>query len=162
MKDYTEIFSKAKELSEGYDCKKMSQILCLIENIYCGDYDEWGYRNWNEICRKDGNNLFAETYGYISKYYPVALLKGNCPEYIKAVLAENNILFTELSEPMSCDENILREYVDHMKVFDENFVDNCDYSYDDERFEMLMYRLEKGYKCYIDSSYFMFDEIKED
>lgn len=40
MKDYTEIFSKAIELSSGYRVKNIADIINSTEDYYCGNYDE--------------------------------------------------------------------------------------------------------------------------
>ena len=159
MKDYTEIFSKAIDLSAGYDIKKISEIINSIGDNYCEETDDWGEYYWYFMCKETPDNKLVDTYGYVSKYYPVALIKENCPEIIKHTLEENNILVTELEEPMCCNEDILREYVDR-RVIDENaFLNNGNFSFDDERFDMILYRIETGYSCYIDAGNFMFDDI---
>lgn len=160
MKDYTEIFSKAIDLSAGYDIEKISEIINSIGDNYCEETDEWGEYFWCFMCKKTLDNKLVGIYGYVSKYYPVALIKENCPEIIKHTLEENNILVTELEEPMSCNEDILRNYVGRRRVIDENaFLNNGDFSFEDERFDMILYRLETGHHFYVDSGNFTFDDI---
>ena len=161
MKDYTEIFSKAIDLSSGYDIKKISKIINSIGDNYCGETGEWGEYFWYFICKETADNKLMDMYGYLSKNYPVALIKENCPDIIKSVLAENNILFTEFEEPMSCNEDILRNYVCRSRrIINENiFLNNGDFSFDDERFDMILYRIETGSHFYVDAGNFMFDDI---
>ncbi|MDE5833949.1 MAG: hypothetical protein K2H26_00350 [Ruminococcus sp.] len=159
MKDYTEIFSKAIEMSSGYDIKKICKIINSTGDNYCGESGEWGKYFWYLMCKETPDNKLGKTYGYISVEYPVALIKENCPEIIKNILAENNILFTELEEPMCCNEDILRKYVER-HVIDENiFLNDGDFSFDNEIFDMILYRLETGHCCYIDAGNFMFNDI---
>ena len=164
MKDYTEIFSKAIDLSAGYDIKKISKIIKSIgDNYSCEEDGEWGEYYWRLLCELTPDNMITDIYGYVSKYYPIALIKKNCPEIIKHTLEENNILVTELVEPMSCNENILRNYVCRQRrIIDENaFLNNGDFSFDDKRFDMILYRIETGSHFYVDSGNFMFNDIYE-
>lgn len=161
MKDYTEIFSEAIKLSSGYRVKNIADIINSTEDYYCGNYDEWGHYNWYYIVKKDKDHMILGDCGYLSIQYPVALIKENCPEIIKCILAENNILFTELEEPMCCNENILREYIDR-RVIDESAFLNGNFSFDDVRFELILDRLETGHSCYIDASDFMFKDIQNE
>ena len=162
MKDYTEIFSKAIDLSTGYDIKKISNIINSISNNYgCEEDGEWGEYFWYLLCEVTPDNMIVDIYGYLSKNYPIALIKENCPDIIKHNLAENNILVTDFEEPMCCNEDILRYYVCRSRrIIDENiFLNNGDFSFDDERFDMILYRIETGSHFYVDAGNFMFDDI---
>lgn len=160
MKDYTEIFSEAIELSSGYNIENIADIINSTDGNYCGTDDEWCGYNWYDLCKETADNMMGDNYGYLSREYPVALIKENCPDIIKRILAENNILFTEFEEPMCCNEDILRKYVYEKRVIDESvFLDNGDFSFDDVRFELILDRLETGISCYIDAENFMFSEI---
>ncbi|MDE6780812.1 MAG: hypothetical protein K2J40_05060 [Ruminococcus sp.] len=160
MKDYTEIFSKAIDLSSGYDIDKICDIINVIGDNYCGTDDEWCTYLWYDLCKKTADNKLGDNYGYLSRDYSVALIKENCPDIIKHTLAENNILLTEFEEPMCCNEDVLREYVQGRRVIDESvFLNNSDFSFDDERFELILHRLETGERYYIDAENFMFDDI---
>lgn len=176
MKDYTEIFSKAIELSSGYRVENIADIINSTDDNYCQERDDWGEYNWYYLAKADKSDIpinvgylseediddmILYTYGYLSCYYPVALIKENCPEIIRRILAENNILFTELEEPMRCNEDILRKYVDR-RVIDESAFLNGNFSFDDERFELILDRIETGYSCYIDASNFIFDDIQNE
>lgn len=155
MKDYTEIFSEAIELSSEYN---IADIINSTDGNYCGTDDKWCSYLWYDLCKKTADNKMGDNYGYLSIKYPVALIKENCPEIIRRILAENNILFTELEEPMCCNEDILRKYVDR-RVIDESAFLNGNFSFDDVRFELILDRLETGISCYIDAGNFMFKDI---
>lgn len=160
MKDYTEIFSKAVELSSGYDIDKISVLINAVGDNYCGTDSEWCTYRWYYLCRETEDNMLVDDYGYLSVDYPVALIKENCPDIIKSVLAENNILLTEFEEPMCCNEDVLRKYVHGRRVIDETvFLNNGDFSFDDERFELILERIETGERYYIDAENFMFSDI---
>ena len=159
MRDYTEIFSQAIKKKESYDVKKLEQIINSQNEFHCGDYDEWADKYWYMLIPKKLKR-YDEYYGYLSKEYPLALLSEKCPDKLKAIFSENGILYSLLEEPLSCDENILKQYVHGKIVFDEHFVDTCDYSFDDERFFWLMQKYETGFQNYIDSGCFMIKEIR--
>lgn len=161
MKDYTEIFSKAIELSSGYRVENIADIINSTDDNYCQERDDWGEYNWYYLAGEDKDHMILGDYGYLSIQYPVALIKENCPEIIRRILAENNILFTELEEPMRCNEDVLRKYVDR-RVIDESAFLNGNFSFDDERFDLILDRIETGYSCYIDASNFMFDDIQNE
>lgn len=105
--------------------------------------------------------MLYDIYGYLSRKYPVALIKENCPDIIKYTLTENKILFTEFEEPMCCNEDILRKYIRGRCIIDESvFLNDGDFSFDDEKFELILHRLETGEHYYIDAENFMFSEIQ--
>lgn len=161
MKDYTEIFAKAIEISSDYDCEKIAKALNLSDKFYCGvKDDEWVTYNWYIIAEKELETRHNGYYAYLFRKFPVALILKECPREIKDFLAERNVLLTEFVEPMCCDENILRQYISYKKVFDESFLDSCDYSFDDERFELVLKKLESGYQRYINAGEFLFKEIE--
>lgn len=162
MKDYTEIFSEAINISSGYNIEKICNIINSIGNNYCGTDDEWCDYNWYYLCKETESNQLFDVYGYLSREYPVALIKKNCPEIIISVLAENKILFTEFEEPLCCDQDILRRYVHFKRVIDESAFLNGGFAFDDERFELILQRIENGRQYYIDAGNFMFDEIQTD
>ncbi len=155
MKDYTKIFSKAIEISENYDAASTAGKLMSSGCVkWCGDKDD-------EMCDYRWYVIgWAPCFGHLSREFPAALLYENCPQEIKDILAEDDILFTELEEPMCCDEAVLKRYVHSRKVIDERFLENEDFSHDDERFEAVLMKLEKGRQYYVDSSSFTFAEIE--
>lgn len=157
MKDVTDIFSRAIALSEGYNAEALSKNMEKLRNIWCYiEYDSCD--RWYLIGRTDGEQLL-EIYGYFSSCYPVALLMKNCPKKVQIVLKANQVLMTDFEEPFCCDEKILQQYLPGCKVFDESFLDTCDYSFDDDRFDLVLFKLEKGFQTYVDAGHFTFDEL---
>lgn len=160
MKDYTEIFAKAIMLKSDYNAKSVGQVINAQGDLNFGDFDEWVIEYWYLLSPKKITG-HKEYYGYLSSEYPIALLSERCPDKLKNILDENKILHTKLEEPLSCDENILKQYVHHKMVFDESlFLNKCDFSFDDERFGMVLERLENGFQRYVDSGNFMLNEIR--
>ncbi|MCI5751754.1 MAG: hypothetical protein MR038_04635 [Oscillospiraceae bacterium] len=159
MKDLTDIFSKAIERSAEYRPEMIAGRLGRLYDINCLTEDDYADNNWYLISKRPIKST-EDLYGYLSCRYPVALLTKYCPKNIAAFLDFSKILLTDFEEPLSCDENILKQYVPDRHVFDEGFLDGCDYSFDDERYRMVLFRLEGKGKLYIDSGNFMFDEIK--
>lgn len=157
MKDVTDIFSQAIAISEGYDAKALSKKLETLPNIWCYmEYDSCD--RWYLIGRTNGKQLL-EIYGYFSRYYPAALLMERCPENVSAILHTNKVLMTAFEEPLSCDEKILQQYLPGCKVFDESFLESCDYSFDDERFDLVLHKLETGSQSYVDAGHFLFEDL---
>ena len=159
MKDYTEIFSKAGELKSGYDFTAVSSRINADHDLQCGDWDNWADNCWYRLCPKTPCS-YDKCYGFICSSFPVALLTEYCPEALKQLLDEVGILHTELVEPMRCDEEILRKYVPQRIIFDERFMDNCDFSFDDERFFWVCQKLDTGHQNYIDAGSFYMAEIR--
>ena len=155
--DYTDLFSKAIERKERYDFNDVEKRINATNIYHCGDWDEWADNRWYMLTPMNGN--FA-CYGFICAEYPVALLMKSRPQGLADILNELGILSAEFYEPMSCDEKILKQYVHGKFVFDEQFVDNGDYDFDDVRFELVLERLETGIKGYVDSSCFTMEEIR--
>ena len=159
MKDYTEILSKAAELKSGYDFTAVSSRINAHHGLQCGDWDNWADIRWYRLCPKTPCS-YDKCYGFICSSFPVALLTEYCPEALKQLLDEVGILHTELVEPMRCDEGILRKYVPQRIIIDESFMDNCDFSFDDERFFWVCQKLETGHQNYIDAGSFTMAEIR--
>ena len=159
MKDYTEIFSKAVELKERYDFDTIRNSINAHNELQCGDWDDWTDDRWYRLCPKTPCS-YEKCYGFICASYPVALLTEYCPEGLKQILDEVEVLHTELVEPMRCDENILRQYVSQRILFDESFMDNGDFSPDDERFLWVCQKLDTGHQGYIDAGSFTMEEIR--
>lgn len=157
MKDVTDIFSRAIGLSEGYDAEVLSKKLEAIPNIWCF-FEHDSKDRWYLLCKTNGEYIL-ESYGYLSGFFPVALLEESCPENVRAILKANRVLMTEFAEPMSCDEKILQQYLPGCKVFDESSFLESDYSFDDERFDLVLYKLEKGWQNYVDAGHFMFEDL---
>ncbi|MBR1750661.1 MAG: hypothetical protein IJ740_19480 [Ruminococcus sp.] len=159
MKDYTDIFSKAIELKNRYDFRTVRCKINAYNDLKCGDWDDWADDRWYRLCPKTPCS-YDRCYGFICASYPVALLTEYCPEVLKQALDEVGVLHTELSEPMCCDEEILRQYVPRCIVFDESFMDSGDFSPDDERFFWVCQKLDTGHQSYIDAGSFTMKEIR--
>ncbi len=157
--DYTEIFSKAIALKSQYHFASTQKCINSHNDFHCGDYDDWADNDWYRLTPTRAVS-YDKCYGYLCAEYPVALLSDHCPEKLKQLLDEIGVLYTKLEEPMRCEEAILQQYVHNTKVFDESFIDKCDYSFEDERFLMVLDRLETGHKQYIDSAQFTMKEIR--
>lgn len=91
MKNYTEIFSQALKMKEGYDVKKLKKIIDSQNEFHCGDYDEWADNYWYMLTPQQMKS-YDEYYRYLSLEYPIALLSENCPDKLKSLLYENGIL----------------------------------------------------------------------
>jgi hypothetical protein len=162
MTNVEEIFKKSIDNQENYNIKQLKSIF-ESQNFYFDDQDdEWCEYLWYVIgvaeefcCPQPPEDVYA----YISTQFPVALIFDNCPEIVKNILSENNIFYTEFDFNLSCEENTLKKFIPDKRVIDESFLDTCDYSIDDERFEYVLERLETGKKYYIDPTEFTFNDI---
>lgn len=157
--DYTEIFKRAIENKDKYDFENICKIIESNGDFKCGDWDDWADNYWY-LLRPSWVVSYDKCYGFLCKKYPVALLTKYCPEKLSHLFDEQRILYENLEEPMSCDETVLKQYYHGQMIIDESFVDTCNYDFNDERFLMLIHRLETGQKSYLDSSYFMMKEIR--
>lgn len=157
--DYTNIFKNAIDNKDDYEFHRIRKVINSHKDFHCGDWDDWADNDWYLLCPNNPVS-YDNCFGFLCKEFPVAVLTEYCPKQLLYILEENGIFHSDLVEPMSCDTHILQHYVRHKKVFDENFIDSCDYSFDDERFLLVLYRLETGNKQYIDSSCFTMAEIR--
>lgn len=73
------------------------------------------------ISKNDGKSV-VEYYGYLSVKFPVALLLKNCPNNIRKLLIENKVLLEEYCERYSCDETILKKYIEDKVLIDDRFL----------------------------------------
>lgn len=159
MKDYTELFSKAVELKSGYDFTAVSNRINSHNDLQCGDWDDWADNRWYRLCPQTPCS-YDKCYGFLSASFPVALLTEYCPEVLKRILDDIGVLHTELVEPMRCDEAILCKYLPDRIVFDESFMENSDFDFDDERFFWVCQKLDTGRQSYIDAGSFTIEEIR--
>lgn len=156
--DYTEVFAEAIKRNAQYDFAEMKKRIDAQENMQCGDWDDWADINWCRLC-PDTPVPYDQCFGFLCMRYPVVLLTEHCPNILRHLLNENGILCAKLEEPMCCDAEILRQFVPHKPVFDERFLEGA-YDADDERFQMVLHRLETGQKNYIDAGSFAMEEIR--
>lgn len=159
MKDYTELFSKASELKSEYDFTAVSNRINAHNDLQCGDWDNWADNRWYRLCPKTPCS-YDKCYGFLCASFPVALLTEYCPEVLERILDDVGVLHTELVEPMCCDEVILCKYVPDCIVFDESFMENSDFDFDDERFFWVCQKLDTGRQSYIDAGSFTIEEIR--
>lgn len=114
-----------------------------LPNIRCVFYDDSPFDNWYLITRDDEKEV-AEYYGFLSYRFPVAILMENCPDNIRNLLKDNNILTGDFHRRCSCDEDILKQYapksnlpiIDDRKLLDgrisfdsQDFIQICSFSY---------------------------------
>ena len=162
MKNVTDIFKKAIDAKDSYNIEYVQGIfdshnfyLDILDDEWC-DYLWYVIGTAEEFCFPQTSD---DIYGYISVQFPVAFIFDNCPETVKSLLSENNIFYTRFNHNLSCEEETLKKYIPYKCVIDESFLDNCDYSFDDERFLYVLERLETGNKYYIDAADFTFEDI---
>jgi len=160
MKDCTDFFTEAIKQGEEYCAEDVQLFLNAYDEIACEDDDDALEPNWLLLYRTDGYDC-TDFYGYLSIQYPAAFLTAQCPQLLKEILQSQHILYTLLEEPMCCDAEILKRYApqERYKVFNEDALVSGEISPDDERFQLVLYRLETGYKCYIDAGDFRLDEM---
>lgn len=156
--DYTSIFAQAIESKARYHFDELKQRIDAQTGLQCGDWDEWADNNWYRLC-PETPVPYEKCYGFLCAAYPAALLTAYCPADLRQLLDENGVFCAEPEEPMACAEEILRQYVTGKAVFDEQFLNGA-YDADDERFQMVLHRLETGQKTYIDAGSFTMEEIR--
>lgn len=106
---------------------------------------------------KERKSIF---YAYVSQFFPVALVKETCPESVKNILIENGIYIAKFDEPFSCEEDILKKYVRSGQIIiDDRFLDDCNFSPDDERL-FWIYECLEHHRNYVTSYNFTFDEVR--
>lgn len=162
MRDYTAFFTAAVRQGTHYDAEYVRNMLNAHDNICCTDDADCIDENFLLVYETDGYD-YTDFYGYLSMYYPAALLKEHCPALVKEILDGLHILYTDLEEPMRCDADVLRQFApkrpNSFPIFDEDALLAGDVSPEDERFLLVLYRLETGHKCYVDAGEFYFREI---
>ena len=83
----------------------------------------------------------------------MALIKKDCPKSVIKIFLD--IYIAKFEESFSCDEKILKEYAPYKKILDDRFLEDCNFSFDDER----LFYIYEGIK-YITPYSFTFDEIR--
>jgi len=142
IKDLTDTFRKGILNSADYNFKNIQFKLETLPYIWCMENSDT-YENWYYIGRT-GRKLLKENYGFLSVYFPVALLMENCPDNVRNLLKDNNIFIDDFSRKCSCDEEILKKYapelyppiIDDRKLLDgrisfdsDEFIRICSFSY---------------------------------
>ena len=162
MRDYTAFFAAAVRQSADYSAEFVQNMLNAFDTVLCTDEIDCIDENFLFIYCYDGRTPHT-FYGYLSMHYPAALLTADCPALVKEILTEEHVLYTDLTEPMSCDADILRKFAPQrpmsFPVFNEDALLAGDISPDDERFLLVLSRLETGHKSYVDAGEFYLREI---
>lgn len=148
--DLTDVFKKGIESSEGYNGNKFIRDVNKYTKYHCDDADE---SNWILIWENIGQRSII--FAFVSQIYPVALIKKECPEIIIQFLKDNNIHIADFREPFSCDEEVLRKYKFGKNILDDRFLDNDDFSLDDDRLFYIYNNIK-----YVTPYSFTFEEIR--
>ena len=151
MTDLTNVFAEGMRSAEGYNHFKIIRQIKSLEGILC-DTDDDG-ANWDVIWTLI--NRKTEIYAFFSRMYPVALIKQNCPESVLYMLKKCGVLITLFDSIFSCDAEILKQYAPDRNILDDSFLDDCNFSLDDERLYYIYERIP-----YITPYSFTFDEIR--
>ena len=151
MTNLTNIFSDGIQLSNGYNHYEIIKQINRLEGIF-SDLDDEG-ANWDIIWSLKGK--ISQVYAFFSKRFPVALVKENCPELIVYTLKKCGVLIAPFDSVFSCDEAILKRYAPHIIMLDDRFLDDCNFSLDDERLFYIYENIK-----YITPYSFTFDEIR--
>lgn len=153
MKDISLVLEKAISLSNGYDSKLISHEIEKLPNIWCRLEDDSNL-NWYLIS-KSAEKSVIEYYGYLSSKYPVALLMEKCPKDIYELLSKKKVILGEYSQRCSCQESILKKYVENIDLIDDRFLYDENIPFNEE----LFLKIDEGTQ-YINPYDFSFDEIK--
>ena len=120
--------------------------------VISSDLDDEG-ANWDIIWSLKGK--ISQVCAFFSKRFPVALVKENCPELIVCTLKKCGVLIAPFASVFSCDEAILKRYAPHIIMLDDRFLDDCNFSLDDERLFYIYENIK-----YVTPYSFTFDEIR--
>ena len=137
MSDLTTTFLNGINSKEFYKSYDVRCAINELDGASC-DLDDSG-GNWEIILLHDDNRNKHQIAGFLSRYYPVALIKDICPKIIIKTLEKSNIYIELFDEPFSCDEEILKKYAPFTKILDDRFLDDGNFSLDDE---LLFYIFE--------------------
>lgn len=154
IKDVSLIFKKAMLISKEYKPNLISKDLEKLTNIWCRLDDDTNL-NWYSITKVDKDFFYViEDYGYLSRKFPISILMKNCPKNIRNLLYKNGILCENYCERYSCEEEILKNYVDHVSFIDDSFLydENIPFNQD------LFLKIDEGIN-YINPNNFLFEDI---
>lgn len=153
MKDISKIMQEAIEKSDTYNSYVVSNELEKFHKVWCRLEDD-SNMNWYLISETDGKSVKSYL-GYLSRKYPIALLYEKCPQVIKEYLHGENIFLEEYVDKYSCEENILRKYIDNVELIDDRFLYDDTIPFDEEKF----LKIDEGIH-YINPYNFAFNSIK--
>ena len=153
LKNISKSFEKALKVVENFDVHVVSKEMEKIPDIWCRLEDDSNL-NWYAISRNNGKTVI-EDYGYLSARFPIAVLMKGCPIIICKLLSEKGVIIEEYNERYSCEEKILRKYVDDIILIDDRFLYDENIPYNEE----LFLKIDEGIN-YINPYNFAFDDIK--
>lgn len=151
MYDLTEVFENGIKAPKGYNHFNIIRKINTLKDIFCDIDDVGAYWDvvWKNIDEK------SMIYAFVSQFYPVAVVKKDCPESVTKVFMDNSIYIAKFQEPFSCDEKILKKYARYKNILDDRFLNDGGFLQDDER----LFYIYEGIK-YITPYNFTFDEIR--
>lgn len=154
MRNLSKILGEAVEKASKYNSRIISKEMENIPNIWCRLEDD-SRGKWYLISEMDGKSV-KKYFGYLSHEYPVALLFDECPHEVKELLKEKQVLLDKYNDNYSCDENILKNYIDEdIIMLDDRFLSDETILFDEETF----LRIDEGIE-YINPYNFSFESIK--
>ena len=153
MKDISTILEKATLSLEKYNSQDLSMKIEKVSGTWCRLEDDSNLK-WYLISKNDGKSV-VEYYGYLSVKFPVALLMENCPNKIRKLLIENKVFLEEYCDRYSCDETILKKYVEDKVLIDDRFLYDEYIPFNEE----LFLKIDEGID-YLTPYNFRFDDIK--
>jgi hypothetical protein len=174
VKDLTDLFRKGIENGADYKSYDIRKAINTLTGISCDLDDDGG--NW-ELILLGAGRAEVRVLGFVSRYYPVALLVSDCPDELIKTLREMNVgteFFDsdcptieikkfedrELHIPrfygsFSCDEEILRKYAPFKRILDDRFLDGGEFDLKDDRLYYIYENIP-----YITPYSFTFEEIR--
>lgn len=153
--DLTTVFTEGLSLSRqqtGLSDFPWEQIRESL-NITCDSDDQAA--NWYSVY----DAIISEEIAFISKYYPVVLVKESCPVSFLEILKHHGLLTVALQELFSCDAEILKHYVRNKMILDDRSVNDKDFAFDQDWKEYIQARMERKLS-YITPYCFTFQEIR--
>ena len=123
------------------------------QNITC-DFDDQGI-NWYLVY----DHMIPGEIAFISRYYPVVLVKQECSASFLRILKNHGLSIAEFQEPFSCDAEILKYYVRDKIILDDRFLEDENFSFDHEWMDYIYARLERKLS-YVTPYHFTFQEIR--
>ncbi len=153
IKDISLTLERAILLSNEYHSELISHEIEKITNIWCRLEDDSSL-NWYLISKSTGKSV-EKYYGYLSRKFPVALLMKDCPNDVRNLLLRNGILLEKYCERYSCEQTVLKQYIENKVLIDDRFLYDENIPFDEETF----FKIDEGIQ-YINPYNFTFDEIK--
>lgn len=154
VKDLSCVFGKAIAKAEKYNSKLIADELELKFGIWCRLEDDSNLE-WYLISENNGKTI-VNYYGYLSKRFPVAIIKDICPDDICRVLHKREVLIEKYYERYMCDEFILNKFVADKSIIDDRFLYEGNIPFNEE----LFLRIDEGER-YIKPYNFTIEELTQ-